>query len=110
MPPLFAHTLTLDGVVYDANRVPDPQLFGRVQTPIRTYSAKVAGNLADASGAVQLDPLVEVPWHRGAGASRSVTPGMYGWTRNGWALDPGLFMPGPLVTQVLRTRCSPAVP
>src|SRR5579859_5876191 len=92
MPPLlFQHDLVIDGQVYKARRVQ-----GGVRGSSVEYVPQQAGDLP----ITQLDPATSTTWHRGSGASRKMLPGMHAWTRNGWTVDPGMALPGPLVTTV----------
>ena len=98
MPPApidFKVSVTFDGQTYAAARRPlDP-----VSTGIG-YVPKVASAIQDAAGSAQLDPLNVSTMHHGSGASRQVADGMAGWSENAWTCDPGLILPGPLVTRV----------
>lgn len=87
----FAHDLLLDGSVYKSRRSDSRSHGGSV-----AYVPQVQGQQTGP----QLAPVNRVTWHRGAGASRKVAPGMIAWTRNGWTCDPGLVLPGPLVNTV----------
>src|SRR5947209_17585757 len=98
MPPApveFAATVLLDGQSYKAARRPmDPASTGIGYVP------KVAWAIQDAAGSVQLDPINVSTIHHGSGASRQVADGMASWGENIWGCDPGLILPGPLVTRV----------
>src|SRR5215471_16568825 len=98
MPPApldFKVTVTLDGLTYAAARRP----LDGATTGI-DYVPKVMSAIQDAAGVAQLDPINVATFHHGGGASRAVADGMHAWGENIWTCDPGLVLPGPLVTAV----------
>jgi hypothetical protein len=98
MPPApieFKVTVSLDGTPYAAARRP----MDATSTGIG-YVPKVASAIQDAAGSAQLDPINISTMHHGSGASRQVADGMAAYGENIWCCDPGLILPGPLVTLV----------
>jgi hypothetical protein len=94
-PVEFKEVITLNGVEYSAARRPlDPASTGIVYVP------KTASQIQDAAGAPQLDPINAITFHHGSGASRAVGNGMAAWGENIWTCDPGIVLPGPLVSRV----------
>lgn len=92
MPPvLFAHDVMLDSQPYKARRVARGE---------RGIVVDYIPQQQNEQASVQLAPATAVTWHRGSGASLPMLPGMHAWTKNGWTCDPGLVLPGPLVTSV----------
>jgi hypothetical protein len=91
----FKEVITLNGLTYNAARQPlDPNTTGIAYVP-KTISA-----IQDQAGAPQLDPINVITMHHGSGASRDVGLPMAAWGENIWVCDPGLILPGPLVTRV----------
>lgn len=92
MPPvLFAHDVSIDGSPYKARRVASAD---------RGIAIDYVPQQANEQASIQLTPANQVTWHRGSGASLPLLPGMHAWSKNGWTCDPGLVLPGPLVTTV----------
>lgn len=89
MAMLFAHDISLAGQVYRAARGN-----GGARNTTLEYIPQIAGQ----NKSPQLNPMNAVTWHKGSGATRRVTNGMYGWGKNVWAQDAGMVLPGPLVT------------
>lgn len=93
MPPVeFSHAITLDGQSLRAARTD-----GGPRAISQGYVPLVQGG---RQASPQLDPAVQVTWHRGSGASRRMVPGMIDWGENVWTCDPGVILPGPRVTTV----------
>ncbi len=98
MPPApveFKATVLIDGQSYAAARRP----MDAASTGIG-YVPKVASAIQDAAGSAQLDPINVSTMHHGSGASRQVADGMAAWSENAWTCDPGVILPGPLVTRI----------
>jgi hypothetical protein len=86
----FAHEIEIDGLPYTANRV------GLARGIHSQYIPLVAGQ----QPSIQEDPVNYTTWHRGSLAGRKGIPGMIHWGKNVWTVDPGMLLPGPLVTTV----------
>jgi hypothetical protein len=92
VPPLiFAHELVLDGSPYKSRRVGAGD---------RGVAVDFIPQQAAQQATVQLTPANATTWHRGSGASLPMLPGMHAWSKNGDTCNPGLVLPGPLVTTV----------
>jgi hypothetical protein len=88
---IFAHDVAIDGSPYKARRVGPGE---------RGIAVDFIPQQSQQQATVQLTPANAITWHRGSGASLPVLPGMHAWGRNAWTCDPGLVLPGPLVTTV----------
>src|SRR5438105_2126529 len=88
---LFAHDLIIDGTPYKARRV---------QPADRGIAIDFIPQQSGEQASIQLTPANQTTWHRGSGASLPLLAGMHAWSKNGWTCDPGLVLPGPLVTTV----------
>jgi len=87
----FAYTVELDGIAYEAAHGGGARGIHAQNIPL------VAGQ----QPSLQMNPTNYVTWHKGSLIGRSLggRDGIH-WGRNVWTVDPGMMLPGPLVTTV----------
>src|SRR5437764_730495 len=90
---IFSHEISIDGHPFKCRRVQGA----------RGVAVDYVPQIEGEHATVQLTPATAVTWHRGSGSSLPMQPpilGMHSWSKNGWTCEPGLVLPGPLVTSV----------